>query len=217
MAKLFNHYKNKPYKYIGLAKHSETLEDMVVYETRYQNQLGKIWVRPKSMFFESIEVDGKLTPRFREIEVEIQAKTEIAETELQAIAAIMQKAFGEWDAKWFGSTFRNHTRFFLLTAFIEGQPVAFKIGYETGSGVFYSWLGGVVPELRGLGLAADLMQRQHQWCIENGYLKIQTKTQNRFRDMLLLNIRFGFEIVGYHNSDEGGPKVVLEKKLLSRE
>ncbi len=32
--KLFRHYKNKPYKYIGTAKHSETLEDMVIYETR---------------------------------------------------------------------------------------------------------------------------------------------------------------------------------------
>jgi hypothetical protein len=41
--KLYNHYKNKPYKYIGEAKHSETLEDVVIYETRYENKIGKLW------------------------------------------------------------------------------------------------------------------------------------------------------------------------------
>ncbi len=127
---------------------------------------------------------------------------------------IIKEAFGEWDPKWFYSTFNKHKKFYLNTAYIEDQPVAFKLGYEIDQTEFYSWLGGVIPDYRGLGIAADLMRHQHQWCQENGYKKIQTKTQNRFRDMLLLNIRFGFEIIGMHDSNEGGPKIILEKKLL---
>ena len=91
--------------------------------------------------------------------------------------------------------------------------MAFKLGYKLNEREFYSWLGGVIPEFRGLGIASDLMKAQHEWARTQGYKRLQTKTQNRFRDMLLLNIRSGFNIVGYHSSDEGGAKIVLEKEL----
>lgn len=67
MNEIYQHYKGKLYRYRGTARHSETLEELVLYEALYENKLGKIWVRPKSMFFENIEVDGKLVPRFRKI------------------------------------------------------------------------------------------------------------------------------------------------------
>lgn len=209
--KLFRHYKNKSYKYIGQAKHSETLEDVVIYETRYENASGKLWVRPKNMFFESVDQDGNQIPRFKEIELEVKETSIISELDIQHIGQIMEKAFGQWDPKWFFSTFNNHKNFYLLLAFIDNIPVAFKLGYDLNKNEFYSWLGGVVPEYRGLGIAADLMKKQHDWCQKNGYSKVQTKTQNRFREMLLLNISFGFDIIGYHMSNEGGPKIVLEK------
>jgi hypothetical protein len=60
----YKHYKGHLYKVIGVAKHSETLEDMVVYETQYDNELGKLWVRPLAMFLENVEVDGKIMRRF---------------------------------------------------------------------------------------------------------------------------------------------------------
>lgn len=211
--KLFTHYKNKPYKYIGQAKHSETLQDMVIYETRYENSLAKIWVRPKEMFFESVMIEGANIPRFKETQLTIKETSEIKDLEIQFIATVMEKAFGQWDPKWFFSTFNNHQKYFLLMASIENTPVAFKLGYEMSEIQFYSWLGGVIPEYRGLGIASDLMKLQHDWCKKKGYGKIQTKTQNRFRHMLLLNIRFGFDVVGFHASDEGGPKIVLEKKI----
>jgi hypothetical protein len=47
-----------------IAKHSETLEDMVVYEALYDNNLSKYWVRPASMFEEIVEVGGKKVKRF---------------------------------------------------------------------------------------------------------------------------------------------------------
>jgi len=211
--KLYHHYKNKPYKYIGIARHSETLEEMVIYETCYENAQGKLWVRPKEMFFESVQVDGKTTPRFKEIPLTIKEFTKVTDAEIQLIAPIIEKAFGEWDPKWFYSTFNSHGQFHLAIAYVENQAVAFKLGYEQNSREFYSWLGGVIPEYSGLGIASDLMICQHDWCQREGYKKIQTKTQNRFRSMLILNLNHGFEVIGTHDSGEAGMKIILEKKI----
>ncbi len=61
----YQHYKGGHYRVLSLAKHSETLEDMVVYEALYENDLGKIWVRPLAMFLEEVEVNGIMVPRFK--------------------------------------------------------------------------------------------------------------------------------------------------------
>ncbi len=63
---LYQHYKGKFYQVIDIAKHTETLEDMVIYCSMY----GKFetWVRPKSMFEEEVLIDGFKAPRFRLVE-----------------------------------------------------------------------------------------------------------------------------------------------------
>lgn len=211
--KLYRHYKNKPYKYIGEARHSETLDEVVIYEALYENKLGNIWVRPKQMFFESVEVNGKSVPRFKETLLTLEETTEISQTQIGTIAPLIEKALGQWDPKWFHSRLENHTSFHLVTAFLNNQAVGFKLGYELDKQEFYSWLGGVLPEFRGLGIASELMCAQHNWCRSQGYQKIQTKTQNRFREMFILNLKKGFEVIGCHDSDEGGFKIILEKRL----
>ncbi len=59
---IYKHYKGNRYKVIGTAKHSETMEDLVVYQQLY-GEMG-LWVRPLTMFNESIEMEGKQVPRF---------------------------------------------------------------------------------------------------------------------------------------------------------
>ena len=61
----YRHYKGGEYEVIGVARHSETHEPLVVYRPLY-NETGW-WVRPHAMFFESIEVDGRVQPRFTPI------------------------------------------------------------------------------------------------------------------------------------------------------
>ena len=61
----FRHFKGGLYEYICEARHSETEEEMVVYRPLY-NDSG-VWVRPKSMFFEDVTVNGVKAPRFTEI------------------------------------------------------------------------------------------------------------------------------------------------------
>jgi hypothetical protein len=62
---IYHHYKGGKYRVVSVAKHSETLEDMVVYEPLYENAAAKLWERPLTMFLENVEVDGKSVPRFR--------------------------------------------------------------------------------------------------------------------------------------------------------
>lgn len=60
----YKHYKGKQYEVIGIARHSETLENMVVYKALYLPEGGNLWVRPLNMFTEEVEVDGKKMLRF---------------------------------------------------------------------------------------------------------------------------------------------------------
>lgn len=64
---IYEHYKGKRYRVIGVAKHSETLEELVVYEALYENKLSKLWVRPLSMFEEEVEIEGQCVLRFRKV------------------------------------------------------------------------------------------------------------------------------------------------------
>ena len=60
----YKHYKGKEYEVIGVAKHSETLEEMVVYKALYQTEGENLWVRPLQLFLEDVVVDGGKMPRF---------------------------------------------------------------------------------------------------------------------------------------------------------
>ena len=64
---LYKHYKGNIYEVIGVAKHSETLEEMVVYKATYQKEGENLWVRPIQMFQEVVIVDGVEKNRFEKI------------------------------------------------------------------------------------------------------------------------------------------------------
>ncbi|HTJ78096.1 MAG TPA: DUF1653 domain-containing protein [Rariglobus sp.] len=58
----YRHYKGKEYLVLGVAKHSETEEELVTYRLLYGDY--GLWVRPRAMFLETIELDGQSMPRF---------------------------------------------------------------------------------------------------------------------------------------------------------
>ena len=68
MEEYYRHFKGNIYRILHIAKHSETLEDIVVYQAMYGER--GIWVRPKAMFEEVIERDGKRFRRFSPISAE---------------------------------------------------------------------------------------------------------------------------------------------------
>ncbi|MBT8765173.1 DUF1653 domain-containing protein [Pseudomonas boanensis] len=65
---LYRHYKGQEYRVIGTARHSETEEELVVYQALY-GEFG-LWVRPLSMFTETVQVDGEQIARFALVSAE---------------------------------------------------------------------------------------------------------------------------------------------------
>ena len=67
---LYRHYKNKRYEVLGTARHSKTLEELVVYRALYKGDFpeGQLWVRPAAMFLEEVVVDGVGVPRFTRLD-----------------------------------------------------------------------------------------------------------------------------------------------------
>lgn len=63
----YRHYKGQDYEVLGLAKHSETEEEFVVYRALYGER--GLWIRPVAMFSEMIQVEGKQVPRFLRLEL----------------------------------------------------------------------------------------------------------------------------------------------------
>jgi predicted GNAT superfamily acetyltransferase len=101
----------------------------------------------------------------------------------------------------------------MLMAYKNDEPVGFKFGYATSKDTFYSWTGGVIPFERRHGIAKELLKRQHAWCIENKFKFIEIKRRNKFPEMLALNIKSGFKIIGTFTESDGAPKILFIKEL----
>lgn len=110
---------------------------------------------------------------------------------------------------------RLHDRpnFLMLLALEEQQVVGFKIGYEVEDEIFYSWLGGVDPQFRRNGIAMQLMTRQHEELMKLGYKAVRTYSRNERKEMLIVNLKAGFDIVDTFTDHKGRHKIVLEKCL----
>lgn len=101
-----------------------------------------------------------------------------------------------------------------LFAIRQGVCCGYKIGFQYSPEIFYSWVGGVLPDHRGHGIATRLLETQHAMAKELGYKYVRTSTKNRYRDMLLLNIKLGFDVTGVQKKlREKELSIILEKEL----
>ncbi|MDW2878524.1 MULTISPECIES: GNAT family N-acetyltransferase [Bacillaceae] len=101
----------------------------------------------------------------------------------------------------------------VAVAACQERVIGYKMGYELEESKFYSWLGGVDEEFRGSGIASRLMEMQHEYIKRRGYRLVRTKTMNKWRDMLILNIKHGFDVMETYIDEKGMHKIILEKKL----
>lgn len=109
----------------------------------------------------------------------------------------------------------TYLNFLTLLALDGDRVIGCKLGYEwesdePGRRTFYSWLGSVDPAYSGQGVAGELMRLQHEACQRAGYVMVRTHTYNQWRDMLILNLRHGFQIIGTQPGKHG-PMIILEK------
>ena len=132
---------------------------------------------------------------------------------LKGIKELHKLIFSTYDN--FDNKILSKTKLLVIVAKDGKKVIGYKIGYEIDKNTFYSWLGGVNPDYRGQGIASTLMEKQHQYLKEKRYKLVQTKTMNRWRNMLVLNIKNGFDIIDTYTDEEGLHKIILEKKLLN--
>lgn len=99
----------------------------------------------------------------------------------------------------------------VFTASVDGQPVAFKIGYAVASTRYYSWLGGVAPGFRRQGHAQALMERQHDWAFSQGFDVIKTEVLQDNHAMQMLNEGFGFRAAGVR-FDRDPARIIYRKE-----
>ena len=212
-SRFYRHYKNKPYKYLGTVRHSETLEELVLYETLYENEQSRVWVRPKEMFFEKIVKDGKEIFRFEPVSFTYVESLVIGSEEKEIILALGQKSFPDFDEVMLSRKLNETLQPYLIVAYDVNKPVGFKLGFKHDTDSFNSWLGGVLPEYQQLGIGSELMMKQHDWVKTNGYKKVFAKSKSKFRHMIDLDLKHGFEIVGTEKEITGEITILFQKSF----
>ena len=86
-------------------------------------------------------------------------------------------------------------KYLALIAEIANQQAGFKIGYDRlNDGRFYSWMGGVLPKFRRMGVASSLANFQEKWADENGFSSIILKTRQKHDEMIAFSLNRGFII-----------------------
>lgn len=102
----------------------------------------------------------------------------------------------------------------ILVAEVDGALAGYKVGYAQSEDVFYSWLGGVLPAYRRLGLAQRLLEYQQQWVAQQGYGAIEVRSKNKFPGMLILLIKNGYKIVAVEaNAPLDQRKITFRKEI----
>lgn len=132
----------------------------------------------------------------------------------RSMCALHQSIFSSQSPESVASELVVRPKYLILVAMENDSVVGYKIGYQDRQTRFYSWLGGVYPEYRERGIGSELMRRQHAWCIEQGYDVVRTHTKNKWRSMLILNLRHGFDVIGTFTDEKGEPKIILEKRIM---
>ncbi|GKW46446.1 GNAT family N-acetyltransferase [Planococcus sp. NCCP-2050] len=131
---------------------------------------------------------------------------------LEGILRLHHSIFGE--SALLEEQMKEKMKLRIEIALQENEVLGYKMGYELKKETFYSWLGGVDSRWRGKGIASELMDRQHHYARASSYKTIETRTKNKWRNMLLLNIKNGFDIVGIYATADRDVKIILEKKLF---
>jgi len=86
-------------------------------------------------------------------------------------------------------------KYLVLIAEIDNQSVGFKIGYDRfNNGSFYSWMGGVLPKFRRMGVAYSLANFQEKWATKNKFSSILLKTRQKYDGMIAFSLNRGFII-----------------------
>ena len=107
--------------------------------------------------------------------------------------------------------------YLVLIAEIDNQLVGFKIGYDRfNDGSFYSWMGGVLPKFRRMGVAYSLANLQEKWATKNEFSSILLKTRQKHDRMIAFSLNRGFIITEEtHITPDEETRIWMQKSLNS--
>jgi GNAT superfamily N-acetyltransferase len=118
------------------------------------------------------------------------------------------------DLEYFKRRFLGRYNTLTLLARIDEKPVGFWMGFELKPGMFYHWLGAVVPEMRRHGVARQLQEGQQAWARDHGYEFIRCECLNQQREFIHFAVDVGYDIVGIRwDSSHADNLIVFEKTL----
>ena len=132
---------------------------------------------------------------------------------LEELLTLYTSVFNDAITEFFLERIQTKEKVFSIIAYYNNNPVGFKIGYQYNTNTFYSWVGGVLPQYRKKGIASNLAKLQENWALQNGFKKLRTKSMNKFKPMLILNLKNGFDIIQVYTNEKGQTKIVFEKSI----
>ena len=135
------------------------------------------------------------------------------ESLMQDCIDLYKELFDDADPDFFVKRIRAHKDVLVITAKANDELVGFKIGYGILDQTFYSWIGGVLPAHRRQGVANHLAELQEKWAFSKGFKTLKTKSMNRFKPMVMLNLKRGFDITKVYTNEKGQTKIVFHKSL----
>ena len=119
------------------------------------------------------------------------------------------------EVDFFKRRFMGRYNVLTLLARLSERPVGFWIGFELKPGMFYHWLGGVLPDFRRQGIAKQLAEAQQSWAKEHGYEYLRGECMNHQREFIHFAIELGYDVVGIRwDSTHADNLIVFEKNLL---
>lgn len=114
----------------------------------------------------------------------------------------------------FTRRFQGRHNILCLVAQINNEAVGFYIGFELKPSVHFTWMVGVMPDARRMGIASQLIQTAQSWAKEQKYVSIRFECNNTHRAILHFGISEEYEIVGLRWDPDSGQNLVIFERLL---
>ena len=105
--------------------------------------------------------------------------------------------------------------YLAIIASLNNKPVGYSVGYRFKEGSFYVWMAGVTPEYRRKGVFTALSGYLEKWAKDKEYKSIKIKTWNKRREMRILLVKLGYDIVGFEKKLDVQENRLMHEKLLT--
>jgi len=118
------------------------------------------------------------------------------------------------DKEFFERRLRNRINPLVMVARIDNEAVGFFTGMELKPSVFFSWLVGVLPDARRMGIASQLLRAAGGWARERNYRSIRFECTTQHRAMMHFGIAEGYDIIGIRwDPDRAENLIIFEESL----